>query len=146
MKPIVLNIVAIATLAVAGPALAQSSNRSSDVDYSDWIDQLQSKLQNDIQNNAINSDEAVSLRRQVRALSRLEQQYRYNGYSNTERADLDDQIHDLRQQIRAADRGRTPENDNVARDDRRDDRYSDQPATKPSVGNMLDNMLGKPPR
>jgi hypothetical protein len=69
------------------------------------IDQLRVRLQAGVQNRSITQREAAPIREQIRQLNRLERQYGVNGLSNQERADLQQRIRSVRQQLRIADNG-----------------------------------------
>lgn len=140
MKKILLSMAALSTLAIAAPAVAQSSNsgyqnrndgyqnrddgyRNRDYGYSNGnisarIDRLQARIQAGVQNGTISRQQAFRLREQVRQLSRLERQYSINGLTGRERSTLQQRLNSLRQQIRLADRGGNGRWD-------ADDRYGD---------------------
>jgi hypothetical protein len=118
MKTNPLLIPAIALLALGAPAAAQMSqgtysgqnggngyqNRAG-ANLSARIAQLQARLQAGVQSGAISRQEAIPLRQQLRQLTRLEGQYSRNGLTGQERAELQQRIRDLRQQLRTADGG-----------------------------------------
>lgn len=150
MKKIILGMAAVSTLAIAAPAMAQRGYVNSNIDVR--IGELQSQLQAGVQHGSISRQEAIPLRQQLRALTRLERQYSRDGLSRSERQDLQQRVQTLRQQIRIAERsgnGRWADNDGrrcppglerrnngctppgqVGRDgrweDRRDDRWDDR--------------------
>jgi hypothetical protein len=119
MKTILLAMGSAAAMAVAAPAAAQYPDRYADP-YRDqgygqtWvdgnfdarIDQLQVRLEADIRQGAINRRDAWSLRRQLRDLRQLASQYDMDGLSARERADLQQRLRYVRQQIQVADGGR----------------------------------------
>jgi hypothetical protein len=113
MKKIILGVVALPVLALAYPAAAQyPSNyqpqyvsQGSANNLSARIDQLRVRLQAGVQNRSITQREAAPIRDQIRQLNRLERQYGVDGLSNQERADLQQRIRGVRQQLRVADNG-----------------------------------------
>jgi hypothetical protein len=119
MRTILLAMSGAAAIAVAAPAAAQYSNRYADP-YRDqpygqsWaggnfdarIDQLQAQLDADAQQGVINQRDAWPLRRQLRDLRRLAGQYNMDGMTAAERADLQQRLRYVRQQIEVADGGR----------------------------------------
>lgn len=119
MKKILLAMSGVAALALAVPAAAQYPDRYSDP-YRDqgygqtWangnfearINQLQVRLDADVRQGVINQRDAWSLRRQLRDLRRLASQYDMNGLSARERADLQQRLRYVRQQVQVADGGR----------------------------------------
>jgi hypothetical protein len=132
MKKILLGMAAVSALAVGAPAAAQYQNNGyQNRGYQDdlnvngnlaaRIGQLQGRIQAGVRSGAISQQEAVSLRQQLRDLTRIERQYSRDGLSGRERADLQLRIRNLRQQIRYAEgsgQGRYGQND-------RDERYGD---------------------
>lgn len=147
MKKILLSMAALSTLAIAAPAVAQTSNsgyqnrsdnyqnrndnyqnrsngyRNQDHGYTNGnisarIDRLQARIQAGVQTGAISRPQAVRLREQLRQLTRLERQYSVNGLTGRERSVLQQRLNGLRQQIRLADRGGNGRWD-------ADDRYGD---------------------
>jgi len=109
MKKLFLAMTAITALAAAAPAAAQYGNQSygagADVGIDNRIAQLEARLQAGIQAGTIDRREAFSLRQQLLQLRRLERRYSYNGLTVQERADLQQRLRTLRQQMRAADGG-----------------------------------------
>jgi hypothetical protein len=124
MRTILLAMSGVAAMAVAAPAAAQYSGRYADP-YRDqgygqaWtggsfdvrIGQLQAQLDADVRQGVINQRDAWSLRRQLRDLSRLASQYNMDGMSVRERADLQQRLRYVRQQIQVADGGRYNDRD-----------------------------------
>ncbi|MFL6845600.1 MAG: hypothetical protein ACJ8ER_12050 [Allosphingosinicella sp.] len=108
MKKILLTMTAVGALAIAAPAAAQYSNVNAGgtVGFSNRIAQLDARLQAGIRSGDVDRTEARNLRMELRELSRLDRQYSYNGYTQTERMDLQNRIRDLRQELRTADNGR----------------------------------------
>lgn len=115
MKKMMMTMAAVSALAAASPAAAQYANGNFDA----RINELQSNLQAGVQSGRITRNEAVSLREQLRQLSRLERQYSRDGLSRAERDQLQQRIQTLRQQIRQAERN----GDNRPRYDRDDRDY-----------------------
>jgi hypothetical protein len=113
MKKILITMATVSVLAMAAPAAAQYSNNNPQNGYQNRaygngslsvrIDQLEARFQAGVRTGAISRREATPLRRQLRQLSQLERQYAVNGISGRERADLQQRMRTVRQQIRIAD-------------------------------------------
>ena len=115
MKKLILGIAALPILAVAGPVAAQYNSNNQyqnneyqyanqgNVNFTARIDQLRMRLQAGVQNGAISRSEAAPIRNQIRQINQLERQYAVNGLSGQERADLQQRIRMVRQQLRIAD-------------------------------------------
>ena len=130
MKKIILSMAAISALAVAAPAVAQypsngyqnNNNGYQDGAYGNGniaarVEQLRMRLQAGVQSGAISRQEARPLRLQLQQLSQLERQYSANGISSRERADLQQRMRTVRQQIRIADGGNQARWDGYDRED-----------------------------
>ena len=114
---------ALAALSLAVPAAAQSGYGG----YEARAAQLQNQVQRGVQRGTITRQEAISLRDQLRQLTRQTRQFGRDGLSRNERRVLDQHIDYLQQQIRLAernrnDRGRDWDRDDRGRDWDRDDR------------------------
>jgi hypothetical protein len=126
MKKLLIALAAGSTIGLAAPAAAQfgtqtNVNAGGGVGIDNRIAQLETRLQAGIQSGAIDRTEARNLRTQLRALTRLQRQYSYNGLTQQERQDLQARLRTLRQQFRMADgggNGRWADNDG--------DGYNDQ--------------------
>jgi len=124
MKKIFLSVAALSALSVGAPAAAQYQNQGygngnsqngyypndnyqngANGNVAARIGQLQARLQAGMQSGAISRQEAQPLRLQLQQLTRLERQYSINGLSGQERADLQQRIRNLRQQIQYAEGG-----------------------------------------
>ena len=112
MKNLVIGLVGVPMLLAALPASAQyyqnnpSQYANQNNSYlSARIDQLRFRLEAGVQNGSISRREAAPIRDQIRQLNRLERQYEVNGLSGQERADLQQRIRSVRQQLRVADNG-----------------------------------------
>jgi len=110
MKKILFAMTAIGALAVAAPAAAQYgsqtyANAGVNAGFDSRIAQLEARFQAGIQQGLIDRREAYSLRQQLRDLRRLESRYSYNGLSMQERADLQQRLRFVRQNLRLADGG-----------------------------------------
>jgi hypothetical protein len=112
MKKVIMGVVALPMLAAAAPAAAQYNPNyqnqyanQANTNLSVRIDQLRVRLQTGVQNGWITRNEAVPIRQQIRQLNQLERRYAVNGLSPQERADLQNRIRLVRQQLRAADNG-----------------------------------------
>jgi hypothetical protein len=122
MKTILLAMSAVSAMAVAAPAAAQYRtsypDRYQDTyqdeaygqiraggDVDARIDRLQARLDADVQQGTISQRESWTLRRQLRELRQLSRQYGMDGLSAGERADLQQRLRYVRDQIQVADRG-----------------------------------------
>ena len=179
MRTILSGLAAVSMLAAGAPAAAQYSNggyantnsANANGGIAARIEQLRLRIQTGVQSGAISRAEAQPLRQQVRELGRLERQYSANGLTNQERADLQQRLRGLRQQVRTADGGQGRngddrydddqygqnsqgyDRDNDGYDDRdvdRDGRYEDgsngqyeQPAQRGGLGGLFDGLLGR---
>jgi hypothetical protein len=110
MRKILLSMAAVSALAIGAPAAAQYPNSGASAQANGNVDarlgQLQARIQAGVQQGTITRQEAIPLRQQLRALIRLERQYSRNGISGQERADLQQRLRTLRQQVRQAEGGR----------------------------------------
>lgn len=123
MHKYLLAMTAGAAIMASAPALAQSSvSTSNAMGINNRISQLETRLQAGIRSGEIDRNEAVSIRQQLRQLTRLDRRYSRNGYTQEERRDIQQRIRDTRQQLRSADGG----NSRYAewRDDEYYDRYA----------------------
>jgi hypothetical protein len=118
MNKILMALAASSALATGAPAAAQYGSGTVQI----RVDQLQTQLQAGVQSGAITRAEAIPLREQLRALTRLERLYSPGGINGRERGDLQRRSVALRQDIRSA--ARTGD-DRYGRDNGydRDDRY-----------------------
>lgn len=163
MKHTLLSMVAVATLAV--PAAAQYSSRTDqssnrnypsrssaadDGEFAGRIEQLQVRVRTGVQNGTITRQEAASLRQQLRQLSQLEIQYRSNGFTSQERADLQDELRDVRQDVRLAEGGTATGDQYGDRDGRsteprydRNGRVIDdaEPVQRRTLGGIIDGVV-----
>ena len=110
MQKLLIALTAASAAIVAAPAAAQygtqtSVNAQAGMNIQNRIAQLETRLQAGIQSGAISRSEAVNLRTQLRALTRLERQYSRNGLTVQERQDLQQRLRTVRQQFRMADGG-----------------------------------------
>lgn len=98
MKTFLAMAAAVGALTLAAPASAQS--------YGGWqpINQRQAQLDHRIDQGVRNGDltrrEAATLRAEFNQIARIEADYRRNGLSNWERADLDRRFDNLSSRIR----------------------------------------------
>lgn len=131
MKKMLFGMAAVSILVVAAPAAAQNGSGTYGSQGNSYqnqnggnivarIGQLQTRIQLGMQSGLITRQEAVPLRQQLRVLVQLERQYRSNGLTGQERADLQQRLRSLRQQVRAADGGARGRYDQY---DRQDDMY-----------------------
>lgn len=133
MKTFAISLLSGAALAVAAPALAQSTydpypstyggaSVAGQAGMQDRLAQLRARLQAGIDSGAITRAEAQPIRQQIRYLAQLEQRYAANGISQQERKDLQQRYRYTRKQLRAAD----PSNSQYARwDQSNDNPYAD---------------------
>jgi hypothetical protein len=118
MKKLLVGVMGLPMLAFTAPAAAQyypsnqsqygnqyQYNNQTNANLSARIDQLQVRLQAGVQSGLITRREATPIRQQIRELNRLDRQFSTNGYSGVERADLQQRIRQVRQQLRVADNG-----------------------------------------
>ena len=131
MKKIIIALAATTALAAAMPAAAQSGGANLQL----RVDQLQTQIQAGVRSGSITRAEAVPLRQQLRQLSDLERRYASGGFSYQERADLDNRIVRLRQEIRMA--SRTGDR----RYDREGDRWSGGRDCPPGLENKNNGCL-----
>ena len=163
MKTILLGTTTVFILALAAPTMAQyrddvdqrqtreggpRTGSYSDDDVSGRIEQLRNRIRDDVQEGRISRDRAGPLRQQMRDLSDRQSEYSRNGLSDRERAELQDRMHDLRQQIRLAENGgRGSSTDQYGRNDQGYDRSQDDDrdtAKKSSLGTVIDRVMGTP--
>lgn len=102
MKKIFMTMAAMSALAVGAPAFAQGNSAYANGNVQARVQQLQVQLQTGIQSGAISRQEASPLRDQLRQLVRMERIYARDGISGRERAELQQRINGLRQQMRFA--------------------------------------------
>jgi hypothetical protein len=161
MNKLLLSMAAVGAIAVAAPAASQNwsnPNSGGGMGISNRIAQLDARLSAGIQSGEINRSEARSLRMQVRQLQRLEQQYSYNGLTQSERQDLQQRLRALREDIRMADNGRYDRDTRYSWDDRYDnnqgysgrggpyeqpyDTYCDTNSNRGGIGGLIGGILG----
>jgi hypothetical protein len=174
MNKLLLSMAAVGAIAVAAPAGAQSGygnngyqngygsnvNAGGGMGIANRIAQLDARLSAGIQSGEIDRTEARALRMQVRQLQRLEQQYSYNGLTQSERQDLQQRLRALREDIRLADSGRFDRDTRYSWDDRYDnnnnsayngrggpneqpyDTYCDS-GSRGGIGGLIDGVLGR---
>ena len=108
MNKFIIALAATTAIAAAAPAAAQYGGN-----VQLRTDQLQAQLQAGLRSGAISRAEAVPLREQLRALTRLERQYSRGGFTTRERRDLQNRMAHLRHGIgmAARDGGRYERND-----------------------------------
>ncbi|MGZ8346744.1 MAG: hypothetical protein ACXWUP_06495 [Allosphingosinicella sp.] len=105
MKILLVALAAAPLVAAAAPAAAQYRDRT-DAGIDTQISQLQTRLRAGIAHKKISTREAQPLRAQLRDLTLVERQYRRDGFSRSEKTDLESRMRTLSQQIRLADDGR----------------------------------------
>ncbi|HEY0446593.1 MAG TPA: hypothetical protein VGD19_09080 [Allosphingosinicella sp.] len=98
MKKTLMTLAAVSALAIGAPATAQYASGN----FQARIQQIQSEIQTGVQAGTIRSDDARTLREHLRVLRQTERTYALNGFTRTERQDLQNRIQNLRQQIRYA--------------------------------------------
>lgn len=168
MKKIFMTMAAMSALAVGAPAFAQGNSQYANGNVQARVQQLQVQLQAGVQRGTISRQEAAPLRDQLRQLVRMERTFARDGISGRERAELQQRINGLRQQIRFAERngdnrygqngqyqnGQYGQNGQYDRDDRygrddddrygRDDRYGndDRNGVGLRIGQRVSTNLG----
>lgn len=116
MKTILFAMTTVSALCAAAPAAAQYgkpdaggySNQyygQASTSFDARIERLQAQLDAGVQQGTINSREAWSVRRQLRDLRRLADQYGTDGLNAREQAYLQDRLRSVREEIRVADGG-----------------------------------------
>ncbi len=162
MNKLLLSMAAVGAIAVAAPAAAQYGYNSDvraggAVGISNQIAQLESRLQAGISAGVINRAEARELRMDLRDLRRLERQYSYNGFTQTERQDLRQRLRSVRQELRVADNGRFDRDNRYGRwdDPYWNEGYSGRGGpyeanyddvvceNRGGIGGVIDNVLGR---
>lgn len=151
MNKILLSMAAISAVSIGSAGMAQyqgavppyqggnyqnPNDPYADGGFTARIGNLQERIQAGVQSGAITRQEAGPLRLQLRQLMQLERRYSANGFTAQERADLQQRIRNLRQQVRVADGGARGydrddrdgygQNDRYDRDDRRTGGYDDR--------------------
>lgn len=150
-----LLVMAIATVGMGGLAVAQPVDRGAAVpsargdsgygsgsDMSSRFEQLQDRVRTGVRTGIISRLEAAKLRQQIRQLYQLDDQYRTNGFTRQETADLQDEYRDVRQQVRLAEAGSQYDQDDGVGDGRADA----PPARRTGLDSLIDKVTGKPPR
>lgn len=102
MNKTLLTMAAVGALAAAAPAIGQSVNSNAGVGFSNRIANLETRIDAGVRAGTLDRTEATALRRELRALRRLERQYSRNGLTVQERQDLQMRLRDLRQDVRMA--------------------------------------------
>lgn len=105
MKTILLIMAGVSALSAAVPAAAQYG-RYDGGSADARTDQLRQRIDDDMRRGLLNRSDGYQLSRQASDLRRLQDQYRANGYSSSERADLDRRFDALANQVAYAERGR----------------------------------------
>jgi hypothetical protein len=139
MKMALWSMVALSALTAAAPAAAQYQNgyqtgsRTGDyrndqnddygvagnVDFSARIVRLQAQLDAGVRTGEIDRREAWRIRQQLTQVSQLERRYGVNGFTGQERADLQQRLRGVREELRAVGGGYGSNGGNG-------DRYSDR--------------------
>jgi hypothetical protein len=147
MKTALWSLVALSALSVGAPAAAQYQNgyqtgsRTGDyrddfnddygvagnANFSARIGRLQAQLDAGVRTGEIDRREAWRIRQQLTELSRLERRYGVNGFTGQERADLQQRLRGVREELRTAGggygAGRGYDNGDRYSDRDRDGRY-----------------------
>jgi uncharacterized protein HemX len=113
MKKTITTIAALSALVVSVPAAAQGGYGGIDA----RIEHLQQRIQSGVQRGTISRHEAMQLRPRLRELTRMERQFSRDGLTRRERQILQEEIRELQDQIRYAERS-------GSRWDHRDGRHS----------------------
>ena len=109
MKKLLITA-AVSALAFAAPAAAQSTNgygwgnanARAGAGLDNRIARLEARIDAGVRSGAISRSEERSLRQELRTLSRLENRYSRNGFSEQERADLRMRVQAFRENLRLA--------------------------------------------
>lgn len=125
MNKILVTMAALSALSIGMPAAAQYSgprsgsqaNAYSNGNISARIQQLHARFDAGVRNGSISRREAAPLRQQLRQLTQIERRYSMNGVTGRERADLQQRMRSVRQQIRTADGGNQARWDRYDRED-----------------------------
>jgi hypothetical protein len=83
-----------------------NQNANGGVGMENRLARIDGRIQAGIQNGSIDQREARTLRRQLNDIRRLDQQYGRDGYSQQERADMQQRLRAFRDQLNYADGGR----------------------------------------
>lgn len=83
-----------------------NANAGAAVAIDNRLARLDSRIQAGIQSGAIDQREAWNLRQQLNEISRLDRRYGRNGYTQQERADMQQRLRYFRDQLNMADGGR----------------------------------------
>jgi hypothetical protein len=120
MKMFLTAMTAVPALMVAAPAAAQyqrpyndgynqaynqGDNANGAVGMDNRLARIEARIDAGVQSGAIDRREAWRLRRQLTDIQRLDAQYSRNGYSATERADMQARLRSYRDDLRVADGG-----------------------------------------
>lgn len=82
------------------------ANAGAAVAIDNRLARLDARIQSGIQSGAIDQREAWTLRQQLQEISRLDRRYGRNGYTQQERADMQQRLRYFRDQLNMADGGR----------------------------------------
>jgi hypothetical protein len=120
MKKLLSAMTAVSALMIAGPAAAQYQrpyndagnqgynqgyNANGAVGMDNRLARIEARIDAGVQSGTIDRREAWRLRRQLSEIQRLDDQYSRNGYSATERADMQARLRSFRDDLRVADGG-----------------------------------------
>jgi hypothetical protein len=127
MKTTYLTIAALSAITAAAPAVSQTAGTGIET----RVDQLQARLDKGIDAGSITRDEAAPLREQLRTLRQTERTLGRNGWTSTERRDMQSRIQNTREQIRVAERNQaTRYGSNTGWIDRNNDGWDDRDANR----------------
>jgi hypothetical protein len=128
-----------------------NANVDANVGISNRIAELDARFQAGVRQGLIDRNEARNLRQEIRDLQRLQRQYSYNGLTQRERADLQQRIRSVRQDLRLADGRSGRDYDRWASYDNQgsygqggpleqaDDYYCER---RSGIGGVLDSVVG----
>jgi hypothetical protein len=145
MKKALLSAAALSALAVAAPAAAQYQNGyqtgpqrgdyrgdqnddygvGGNANFSARIGRLQAQLDAGVRAGEIDRREAWRVRQQLTQLTQLERRYAVGGFTGQERADLQQRLRAVREQLRATGGGYGQNGNGYGNDDRYSDRDRD---------------------
>lgn len=118
MKKMTITIAALSALVVSVPAAAQNGYGGIEA----RVDHLQQRIHMGVQRGTINRQEAMQLRPRLRELTRMERQFSRDGLTRRERQILQEEVRELQDQIRYAERSGSRWDD---RDGRHGGQYGD---------------------
>ena len=163
MKKLLTAMTAVSALMAAAPAAAQTgyqqpynngyntnynANANGAVGIENRLARIEARIQAGLQSGAIDQREARNLRWQLRQLSRLDRQYGRNGYTQAERADMQQRLRTFREQLRMADGGGNgygpyaDTNNNYGQGGPYEEAYCDSRNDRGGIAGLFDSIFG----